>query len=61
MWGAGYGVTENIYIMGYKNLGNDYYQLYTEQIRYAYLNDKLSIKLPLSNLTRTSKTFNKML
>ena len=39
---------------------NDYYQLYTEQIRYAYLNDKLSIKLPLSNLTRTSKTFNKM-
>ena len=53
------------FVKGYTKLPkylkqNDYYQLYTEQIRYAYLNDKLSIKLPLSNLTRTSKTFNKM-
>ena len=53
------------FVKGYTKLPkylkqNDYYQLYTEQIRYVYLNDKLSIKLPLSNLTRTSKTFNKM-
>ena len=53
------------FVKGYTKLPkylkqNDYYQLYTEQIRHAYLNDKLSIKLPLSNLTRTSKTFNKM-
>lgn len=39
---------------------NAYYQIYTEQIRYVYLNNQLSIKLPLSNLTRTSKTFDKM-
>lgn len=53
------------FVKGYTKLPkyfkqNDYYQLYTEQIRYTYLNDKLSIKLSLSNLTRTSKTFNKM-
>ena len=39
---------------------NDYYQLYTEQILPKIINKKQAIKLPLSNLTRTSKTFNKM-
>ena len=53
------------FIKGYTNLPkylkqNDYYQLYTEQIRPIYNNDNLCIKLPLSNLTRTSKTFNKV-
>ena len=53
------------FIKGYTKLTkylkqNDYYQLYTEQIRPIYNNDSLCIKLPLSNLTRTSKTFNKV-
>lgn len=53
------------FIKGYTKLPkylkqNDYYQLYTEQIRPIYNNDSLCIKLPLSNLTRTSKTFNKV-
>lgn len=38
----------------------DYFQLYTEQIRPIYKDKHLCIKLPLSNLTRSSKTFNKM-
>ena len=39
---------------------NDYYQLYTEQIRPIIKDKTMCIKLPLSNLTRTSKTFNKL-
>jgi len=57
--------TFNNFIKGYTKLPkylkpNDYYLLYTEQIRRVYKDKSLSIKLPLSNLTRTSRTFNKM-
>ena len=53
------------FIKGYTKLPkylnqNDYYILYTEQIRPIIINNKQNIKLPLSNLTRTSKTFNKL-
>ena len=53
------------FVKGYTKLPkylkqNDYNQLYTEQVRPIYKDDPLCIKLPLSNLTRTSKTFNKM-
>lgn len=57
--------TFNNFIKGYTKLPkylkqNDYYLLYTEQIRPIIVNKEKCIKLPLSNLTRTSKIFNKM-
>ena len=53
------------FVKGYTKLPkylkqNGYYQLYTEQIRPIYKDNKKAIKLPLSNLTRTSKTFTKV-
>lgn len=39
---------------------NGYYQLVTDQVRPVIKGKKKCIKLPLSNLTRTSKTFNKV-
>ncbi len=53
------------FIKGYTKLPkylkpNDYYLLYTEQIRPIPYNNSLYLKLPLSNLTRTSKIFNKV-
>lgn len=53
------------FVKGYTKLPkylkqNSYYQLYTEQVRPIQLDTNKVIKLPLSNLTRTSKTFTKM-
>ena len=55
----------NNFIKGYTKLPkylkqNAYYLLYTEQIRPITINKEKCIKLPLSNLTRTSKVFNKI-
>ena len=57
--------TFNNFIKGYTKLPkylkqNAYYLLYTEQIRPITIKKEKCIKLPLSNLTRTSKVFNKI-
>ena len=57
--------TFNNFIKGYSKLPkylkpNSYYLLYTEQIRPIMFDKEKYIKLPLSNLTRTSKVFTKI-
>ncbi len=55
----------NNFIKGYTKLpkylkSNDYYLLYIEQINIEPYNQSIYIKLPLSDLTKTSKIFNKV-
>ncbi|MBQ8292557.1 MAG: transposase [Bacilli bacterium] len=57
--------TFNNFTKGYNKLPkylkqNDYYLLYNEQIRPITINKEKYIKLPLSSLAKSSKTFNKM-